>query len=108
MHPPLDRPHPDCQTEVDDLHLCHNTNSKFRFWACNDIKASLDRCFRAEKERMLKEMNKGIEERRAEEEAQAAISTGKNVTFQQYLKTDKAYQQELDRIAKGENKSWFG
>ena len=51
-------------------------------------------------------MNKDLDERRREEEAQAAISTGKNVTFQQYLATDAKYQAELEELKK--NKSWFG
>jgi len=109
MHPPLDRPHPDCQLDVDALRHCHATNSKLVFWACNEIKWKLDRCFREEKERMLVEMNKNIDGVRAEEEAQAALSTGKNMTFQQYLATDKAYQKDLNTIEKGKQKSgWFG
>ena len=28
MHPPLDRPHPDCQDEINNLHHCHATTSK--------------------------------------------------------------------------------
>ncbi len=32
MHPPLDRPHPDCQEAIDSLRHCHATNSKLKFW----------------------------------------------------------------------------
>jgi hypothetical protein len=51
MHPPLDRPHPDCQSEINDLHHCHATTSKMKFWGCNEIKYTLDRCLREEKVR---------------------------------------------------------
>ena len=59
---------------------------------------------------MLKEMNKDLDERRREEEAQAAISTGKNMTFQQYLATDTTYQKELDELKKKSKNGtgWFG
>ena len=105
MHPPLDRPHPDCQDSIDELRNCHETNSKFKFWACNEIKARLDACFKEEKNRMLLEMNKDFEKRRLEEDEQAAISTGKNMTFQEYLKTDTAYQKEIEKINK--KSAWF-
>ena len=52
MHPPLDRPHPDCQALIVALNDCHDNNVYAKFWgACNDPKASMDRCFREEKER---------------------------------------------------------
>eukprot|EP00980_Cylindrotheca_fusiformis_P015294 scaffold4258_cov155-Cylindrotheca_fusiformis.AAC.3 len=104
MHPPLDRPHPDCQEVVDDLRNCHATNSKLKFWACNDAKSRLDQCFKEEKQRILLEMNKGFEERRLEEDALAAVSTGKNMSFEEYLKTDKEYQQDMEKV---KNKGWF-
>lgn len=56
---------------------------------------------------MLKEMNKDIVARRAEEEAQAAISTGTNMTFEQYLAKDKKYQKEMENIASKNATSWF-
>ena len=69
----------------------------------------MDQCFKEEKERILIELNKDIVERRAEEEAQAAISTGTNMTFEQYLKKDKSYQKEMADIQKTEKAgSWFG
>ena len=52
MHPPLDRPHPDCQSEINDLHHCHATTSKMKFWGCNEVKYALDRCLREEKVRL--------------------------------------------------------
>lgn len=57
---------------------------------------------------MLKEMNKDIVSRRAEEEAQAALSTGTNMTFEQYLAKDKKYQREMENIAAKKTTSWFG
>mmetsp|Transcript_46579 Transcript_46579/g.68833 ORF Transcript_46579/g.68833 Transcript_46579/m.68833 type:complete len:95 (-) Transcript_46579:293-577(-) len=57
MHPPLNRPHPDCQDAIEALNECHRTNSKIKFWACNDTKYELDRCFKKEKEDMLKRIN---------------------------------------------------
>jgi hypothetical protein len=94
--------------EIVDLRTCHETRSKFKVWACNEIKMNLDECFRQEKEKVLKELNKDLDERRREDEAQAAISTGKNVTFHQYLATDTTYQKELEDLQKNKGKSWFG
>ena len=109
MHPPLDRPHPDCQAAIEDLRHCQETRPTFKVWACNELKFRLDQCFKEEKERMLQEMNKDIVSRRAEEEAQAALSTGKNMTFQQFLAKDKAYQKEMADIEKRKaSTSWFG
>jgi len=67
----------------------------------------LDKCFRAEKQRMLVEMNKDLDEKRREEEAQAALSTGKNMTFQEFLAKDKAYQKDIEKIQKDKKTSWF-
>jgi COX assembly protein 2 len=106
MHPPLNRPHPDCQEAIDEITDCHATNSKLKFWACNDIKSRLDQCFREEKDRMLVLMNKDFEERRLEEDEQAAISTGKNMSFQAFLKSDKEYQKDIATIKI--KKGWFG
>ena len=50
MHPPLYRPHPKCEDVVQRLVKCHEENPWSKFWgACNDHKAALDICFRAEK-----------------------------------------------------------
>lgn len=107
MHPPLDRPHPDCQEAIDELRNCQSTRSRFKVWACNDFKSRLDACFREEKNRILLEMNKDFEKRRLEEDEQAAISTGKNMTFQEYLKSDKVFQKEMEEINKKKSQSWF-
>ena len=47
MHPPLDRPHPQCQDVIKALQECHEKHSAAKFLgACNDEKAALDKCFR--------------------------------------------------------------
>lgn len=106
MHPPLDRPHPECQEEILNLRDCHATTSKFKFWACNEIKAKLDKCFRDEKSKMLIEMNKDLDEKRREEYTQAALAFNKKETFREYLANDPTYQKELENERKKQN-SWF-
>ncbi len=55
MHPPLDRPHPECGECIIALKKCHADNQYAKFWgACNDAKAELDWCFRQEKENKRK------------------------------------------------------
>ncbi|CAJ1914608.1 unnamed protein product [Cylindrotheca closterium] len=107
MHPPLDRPHPDCQEAIDELRNCQKTRSRIKVWACNELKHRLDDCFKEEKQKILLDMNKGFAERRLLEDEQAAKSTGKNMTFQEYLKKDKEYQKEIESIKKS-GSSWFG
>lgn len=65
MHPPLDRPHPDCQDAVQNLKNCHVSRLKWKFWACNEMKFELDRCFREEKQAMMKRINAEFYEERA-------------------------------------------
>lgn len=112
MHPPLDRPHPDCQQAIDALRSCHESTPKFNFWnpgKCNELKATLDQCFSEEKQRMLADMNKDFQQRRLEEDEEAAKSTGTNMSFGEFLKKDRAYQNEMHRIQKDkETTSWFG
>ncbi|OWZ02784.1 hypothetical protein PHMEG_00025590 [Phytophthora megakarya] len=56
MHTPLDRPHPDCQTEIKALLECHDENPYAKFFgACGEIKTALDICFREEKNRIRSE-----------------------------------------------------
>ncbi|KAG7379361.1 hypothetical protein PHYPSEUDO_008717 [Phytophthora pseudosyringae] len=56
MHAPLDRPHPDCQTEIKALLECHENNPYAKFFgACGDIKTALDWCFKEEKIRIRAE-----------------------------------------------------
>jgi COX assembly protein 2 len=55
MHPPLHRSHPDCQGVITALEECHKNNPYLKFFGeCNDDKAALDHCFRAEKHRARK------------------------------------------------------
>ena len=97
MHPPLDRPHPECQEEIIGLRDCHATENKLKFWACNDVKAKLDKCFREEKEKMLKHMNSNLDEKKKEEQAQAALAFGRKETFQEFLANDPTYEKEVER-----------
>ena len=92
MHPPLDRPHPDCQEAVDALRECHQTTSKLQFWACNELKYNMDRCLKVEKEKMLKDMNKDFEAKRQREEDAFRDAIGQELTFDEYLKKDKGFQ----------------
>jgi COX assembly protein 2 len=88
MHPPLDRPHPMCQDEIRDLKKCHDTNSKFKFWACNDVKYALDACFKKEKKVLLEELNKDYEKKRQAEEDAFQSAMGHSISFEEYLKKD--------------------
>mmetsp|Transcript_16290 Transcript_16290/g.30236 ORF Transcript_16290/g.30236 Transcript_16290/m.30236 type:complete len:109 (+) Transcript_16290:13-339(+) len=106
MHPPLDRPHPDCQEEIENLRTCHATESKLKFWACNEVKAKLDQCFKAEKQRMLAEMNRYLDQRRNEEQAHAALAFGKKETFSEFLAKDATYQKEVEQ-ERQRQKRWF-
>jgi COX assembly protein 2 len=108
MHPPLDRPHPECQDEINGLRECHKSASKLKFWACNEVKDALDKCFREEKKKMLKEtIFFNLEEKRQEEYSQAALAfNNKGVTFRESLTTDPIYQKELEKEKKRQN-SWF-
>ena len=96
MHPPLDRPHPDCQSEINNLHHCHATTSKLRFWGCNEIKFTLDKCLKEEKQRLLAEMNKDVEEKRAAEEVEIQRGLGKELSFEDYLKKDKDFNKAME------------
>ena len=99
MHPPLDRPHPDCQEQIEALRHCHDTRSIFKIWACNDIKVQLDMCFRREKAELLKAINKDMHERRKEEDDAYADALGHKMSFEQYLQQDKHDQAELKKSA---------
>ncbi|CAM9250482.1 unnamed protein product [Discosporangium mesarthrocarpum] len=55
MHPPLRKPHPNCQAVIDTLVACHEEHPYGKFWGnCNDAKAALDKCFVEEKEERRK------------------------------------------------------
>ena len=69
MHPPLYRPHPKCAALVDALVECHDANVYGKFWgACNDQKAAMDACFKAEKD----EKRRGARRARVRRGASAA------------------------------------
>lgn len=100
MHPPLDRPHPDCQEQVLALKACHLEGYKKFYGACNAHKRALDQCFKQEKERLLTLMNQNFSHERQEHETLIQQGFGKTETFAQYLAKDKEYQQ-----AKNNNKT---
>mmetsp|Transcript_10017 Transcript_10017/g.12369 ORF Transcript_10017/g.12369 Transcript_10017/m.12369 type:complete len:96 (+) Transcript_10017:208-495(+) len=93
MHPPLERPHPDCQEAIIALEDCHRKTSKIFFWKCDDAKYALDKCFKKEKEDMLKRVNENWEDKRREED----LAFGQKISFEEFLKQD-----EERRRAKGE------
>jgi COX assembly protein 2 len=90
MHPPLDRPHPDCQEEIEQIRLCHATSSKFKFWACNEAKYAVDRCFKKEKEDKIKRLDNDFI---AEREREGGF-TGQN--WEQYW-DEKRKEKELEK-----------
>ena len=91
MHPPLDRPHPDCQDVVLALKNCHAENSKLLFWKCNEAKYKLDACFKLEKARMLKELTQDFAQDRSKEDGLIKEALGQQMSFQEYLAKDKGY-----------------
>lgn len=92
MHPPLDRPHPDCQEVIDALKKCHAEKSSLMFWACNEAKRNLDNCFKLEKQRLLKELTKDFDEDRRREDNLMKEALGQTMSFEEYLARDKNYQ----------------
>lgn len=97
MHPPLDRPHPDCQEEIRALKDCHADGWKKYFGRCNDLKLALDRCLKREKERLLDEMNKDLKEEKLRQEDMVKEAFGRQLTFQEYLQADRDYRAEVDK-----------
>jgi COX assembly mitochondrial protein 2 len=98
MHPPLDRPHPDCNEVIEELRTCHD-NWKLKYTGgCNEIKVRLDKCLKEEKKRLLAEMDKDLPERRARQEDIIKTAFGKKETFSEYLQKDKDYQREMEKI----------
>lgn len=89
MHPPLDRPHPDCEGVVQALKACHADAWKKFTGGCNETKFELDRCFKVEKRRLLNEMNKDLDERRTKQEEIMREAFGRSMTFSEYLEKDK-------------------
>ncbi len=100
MHPPLERPHPMCQDQIEALKECHATTSKVRFWACNELKFAMDRCFKKEKQELLKRINADAEEKRKREDEALREAMGRKETFEEFLKTDKTYLKEMEDAKK--------
>ena len=97
MHPPLDRPHPECQDVIAAIKACHaNTWKKFT-GGCNSIKVALDECLKYEKERLMEDLNKDLKERRLKEEDMIKDAFDKDMTFQEYLQRDKDYQKAMEK-----------
>jgi COX assembly protein 2 len=95
MHPPLDRPHPGCEDVVLALKECHLVTWKKFSGGCNSIKKALDNCFKVEKDRLLREMNKDLPEQRKEQEDIIKTAFGKKETFAEFLAKDKDYQKAI-------------
>ena len=100
MHPPLDRPHPMCQTEINAFKECHESNSKLKFWACNEVKFAMDRCLKKEKLALIETLNVDMEEKRKREDDAFQEAMGHTQSFEEFFKTDKVYLEEM-RKAKG-------
>ncbi len=107
MHPPLDRPHPLCQEQIDALRECHANTSKLKFWACNELKFALDTCFKQEKQVLLREMNSDFEEKRKREDDALQEAIGHKQSFQDYLKTDKQYLKEMEKAKQEQSKGSY-
>lgn len=99
MHPPLDRPHPECEQQVADLRECHKKSWAKYLGQCNAAKFALDRCFKAEKKHLLDELNRNVPEQRREQEEAIKTAFGKKETFAEYLARDKDYLQAQQQKA---------
>lgn len=89
MHPLLDRPHPDCGSEIESLKLCHKDTWKKFTGQCNDIKIALDVCFKAEKQRLLHQSIKDAKAYKLIEEECIKVAVGHNMTFDEYMQKDR-------------------
>jgi COX assembly mitochondrial protein 2 len=89
MHPPLDRPHPDCQDVIKAYKACNLDFWKKYTGGCKTAKVELDQCFRAEKKRLLDEMDKDLKQRKEQEEEMIKEAFGRSMTFSEYLKKDQ-------------------
>lgn len=95
MHPPLDRPHPDCEDVIAALKACHLDTWKKYTGGCNAIKRALDNCFKLEKERLLADLTKDLPAERKHAEDVVKTAFGKEETFAEFLARDKDYQKAL-------------
>ena len=93
MHPPLDRPHPECMDVIQALKDCHAKKySKICFWRCNDVKVQLNACFKQEKDNTLEVLNKDVFKiRKAEEKA-----SGHTLSFDEYLDLNEDERKKYD------------
>ena len=82
---------------IQELRICHANRWKKYTGGCNDIKVRLDQCLKAEKKRLLAEMNKDLPDRAKKQEDVVKKAFGKQMTFSEYLKQDKDYQREKQR-----------
>lgn len=105
MHPPLDRPHPKCEDVVKQLKACHNEGWKKFIGGCNDIKFSLDKCFKEEKHELLTKLNADVPENRAMQEDLIKDAFGRKISFSEYLSKDKDYQEALKQKKEGNGSS---
>jgi len=104
MHPPLDRPHPDCEASIAQLKHCHATAGWYKYMgACNEWKTKMDQCLREEKQRLLDELKAELPERKQRQEEIVKKAFGKEITFSEYLEKDKEY-----RAAKAQTSSAAG
>ena len=104
MHPPLDRPHAMCQTEIETLKQCHASNSKLKFWACNEIKFAMDKCFKKEKQELMHQINADYDEKRKREDDAFQDAMGYKQSFEEFLKTDPQYLKDMKKVKEEEQK----
>jgi COX assembly protein 2 len=95
MHPPLDRPHPDCNDVIQELRECHESSLRKYTGQCNQVKYRLDRCLKAEKRRIQDELNRELPDRQRRQEEIIKRAFGKDITFSEYLQKDEDYQREV-------------
>jgi COX assembly protein 2 len=95
MHPPLDRPHPDCSEVIEELRECHESSLRKYTGQCNEVKRRLDLCLKAEKTRIQDELNRELPDRQKRQEEIIKRAFGKDLTFSEYLQKDKDYMREV-------------
>ena len=71
-----------------------------KFWACNEVKFAVDRCFKAEKQELLISVNLDFESKRKQEDDAIRDAIGREQSFEEYLKTDKTYLKEMEKAKK--------
>lgn len=105
MHPPLDRPHPDCGDEIEQLKTCHASGLTKFFGGCNDLKTRLDKCLKQEKARHLEILQQGVPEENQQEQDMVKKAFGKKETFAEFLAKDRDYQKALKEKKQGKQNS---